>query len=205
MRFYFIRHGVSESNQGMTYSEPTTPLAKEASGQLQSVKRHLKTMVFKEVVASDFRRTMETARLIGFPDPLPEPRLRERDFGIFTGHTHEACLSLFPDAYAAFQHDPVHYRIPNGESFDDLCDRVWDFLDEKSAHERAATQPIEGFRYRPLDVSTMLIVAHFNVVAAAVAWVFDDRSTSHHIVTDNGGALMIDVRGPLKTIFLGRP
>lgn len=96
------------------------------------------------------------------------------------------------------------YRIPEGESFDDLCDRVWNFLDELTEQERKGNPPIEGFRLRPVYDSQVLIVSHFNVIAACVCWVFGDRSLSPHVVADNGASLLMDVRGSLKTICIER-
>ena len=53
MRIYVIRHGISESNKSMTYSEPETRLAPEAARQLRSVKKKLKSVPFERVYASD--------------------------------------------------------------------------------------------------------------------------------------------------------
>lgn len=204
MRIYVIRHGISESNKSMTYSEPETRLAPEAARQLRSVKKKLKSVPFERVYASDYARTLKTAKILGFYNPILEPRVRERNFGIFTGHTRLECQEKFPEVYANYLADPMGYRIPEGESFDDLCDRVWDFLDELTEQERKGNPPIEGFRLRPVYDSQVLIVSHFNVIAACVCWVFGDRSLSPHVVADNGASLLMDVRGSLKTIFIER-
>ena len=204
MRIYLVRHGLSRSNKKSTYSHPETPLSKEAEDQLQPVRKRLNELKFDQVYSSNLPRAMDTAKILGYPDHLIEPRLAERNYGIFIGHTHEECLDLFPEAYAEYQKDPVAYPIPEGESFHQVCDRVWAFLDELSAKERAATPQISGFRPYPADESQILLVAHFNVIAACMCWVFENRDLSHHLVCDNGGVLLLDIRGKLKTIFIER-
>lgn len=202
MRIYIVRHGISRSNQKSTYSSPDTPLAPEAADHLKPVADRLSRIKFDKIYSSDLPRAINTTKILGYEEPIIEPRIAERNFGVFIGHTHEECLELFPGLYAQYQNDPVNYRIPSGESFHDLCDRVWAFLDEISAKERSANPMIRGFRPRAADESQVLLVGHFNVIAAAMCWVFNNRDLSHHLVCDNGGVMLMDIRGKLKTIFI---
>ncbi len=202
MRIYFVRHGISRSNQKSTYSSPDTPLAPEAEEHLMPVAERLSRIKFDRIYSSDLPRAINTAKILGYEDPIIEPRIGERNFGIFIGHTHEECIDLFPGPYAKYQNDPVGYQIPSGESFHDLCDRVWAFLDEISAKERSENPMISGFRPQAADETQVLLVGHFNVIAAAMCWVFENRSLSHHLVCDNGGVMLMDIRGKLKTIFI---
>lgn len=205
MRIYFVRHGRSMSNLAGTYSHPDTDLAPEAEKELLGAKEYLSRITFDKVFTSDLKRNVKTSEILGFPEAVHEPRLRERDFGIFVRSTHLEALERFPEEYDLYQRDPVDYRIPEGESFNDVCDRVWGFLDELTAHERSSAPKIEGFRPHAADPSNVLLIAHFNVIASAMCWVFENRYLSHHLVTENGGVLILDIRGPLKTIFLPSP
>lgn len=202
MRIYIVRHGLSMSNKKSTYSSPDTLLSYEAVDQLLPVADRLNKLKFDQVYSSHLDRAVDTAKILGYSDPIIEPRLAERDFGIFIGHTHEECLEKFPKAYTAYQNDPVGAPIPEGESFHDVCDRVWAFLDELSEKERLSSPPVEGFRPNATDETQVLLVAHFNVIAACMCWVFENRHISHHLVCDNGGILLLDIRGKLKTIFI---
>ncbi len=202
MKLFIVRHGLSRSNRLATYSEPGTPLAEEAKALLQPVKAYLKTKQFDRVYASDYKRAMDTARILGFPDPVKEARLRERNFGVFIGKNHEECSRELGDAYRAFLEDPLSYRIPEGESFDDVCDRVWSFLDEISEQERKAETQVVGFRPQAASSEQVLIVCHFNVMCACLCWIFENRHLGPHLVTENGGILQIEVAGPLKTLHI---
>lgn len=204
MRLYLVRHGTSLSNNRATYSAPDTPLAPQAAHELAPVADYLSSIRFDDFYASDLQRTQETARILGFPQAKPEPRLRERNFGVFIGLDHYEAQEKFAEPYEAFRSDPVGYRIPEGESFDDVCDRVWAFLDEVTARERASDMPIRGFRAAPGDDRNILVVCHFNIIAACLCWVMENRRLGHHLETENGGVLVLDIRGPLKMLSIER-
>ena len=72
---------------------------------------------------SPTRRTVETARALGL-DAVSEPRLREQDFGRWTGRTHRDIADEFSDLYAEFWRAPAKNRAPGGESFEDQIARV---------------------------------------------------------------------------------
>lgn len=204
MRIYLVRHGISQSNMKSTYSEPGTLLAPNARMELQVTKKHLQNISFDKVYTSDLIRTVQTAEILGYPDAIKESRLRERDFGVFVGNNHYQAMQKYPTSYKKYMQDPVDYRIPRGESFHDLCDRVWDFLDELTSRERNSKMPVDGFRPVPGDTSQVLLVTHFNVIASAFCWVIEDRYRGHHLVSDNGGIFLMDIRGPLKTLIVER-
>ena len=204
MRIYLVRHATSESNQKATYSDPDTLLGPHAEQELRAVRRYLQTKEFSEVYTSPLRRTVRTAEILGFPDAQRERRLAERNFGIFIGHTHKECEVLFPEEYANYMQDSVGYSIPEGESFLQVCDRVWRFLDELTEKERSAVTPIEGFRPRAGDPRNILLVCHFNILNAALCWVMESPYLGHHLITENGGVLCLDSRGRLKTLSIER-
>jgi len=204
MRLYLVRHGTSLSNKKATYSAPDTPLAPQAAAELTPVAEYLSGIRFDACYTSDLRRTRETARILGFPDAVLEPRLRERNFGVFIGFDHYEAQERFGEVYSAFRADQVAYRIPEGESFEDVCDRVWAFLDEVTAKERASVMPIEGFRAAAGDDRNVLVICHFNIIAACLCWVMDNRHLGHHLETENGGVLVLDIRGPLKMMSIER-
>lgn len=86
---YLVRHGETVDNvrqimQGQTQGE----LTENGILQAREVAEDLKDVPFDAVVASDLKRSIDTARIIAEPhhlEVLTTPLLRERDWGGFTG------------------------------------------------------------------------------------------------------------------------
>ena len=86
---YLVRHGETIDNvrqimQGQTQGQ----LTENGILQARQVAEDLKTVPFDAVVASDLKRSIDTAVIIAAPhqlEVLTTPLLRERDWGGFTG------------------------------------------------------------------------------------------------------------------------
>ena len=86
---YLVRHGETVDNvrqimQGQTQGE----LTENGILQAREVAEDLKNVPFDAVIASDLKRSIDTARIIAEPhqlEVLTTPLLRERDWGGFTG------------------------------------------------------------------------------------------------------------------------
>lgn len=72
-------------------------------------------------LATQLRRTRQTAAALGVPDPRIEPELAEQSFGDWQGQTYD---SLDADASRRFWSAPATGRPPGGESFADVMARV---------------------------------------------------------------------------------
>jgi alpha-ribazole phosphatase len=81
------------------------------------------------VFASPARRTLDTAHALGLT-PVEEPRLREQQFGQWTGRRHAEIEAELGDAYRDFWLKPGTNRPPGGESFADQITRVAACLSE---------------------------------------------------------------------------
>jgi broad specificity phosphatase PhoE len=69
------------------------------------------------------------AQPLGFA-PVPDARLRERNIGSWQGLTLEEMESWYPDEYAAMLANVDGYRVPGGESRDDVRARVMAALND---------------------------------------------------------------------------
>lgn len=86
---YLVRHGETVDNvrqimQGQTQGE----LTENGIRQAEEVSRKLADEDFGAIIASDLKRSVDTARIIAKPHQLEviqTPMLRERDWGGFTG------------------------------------------------------------------------------------------------------------------------
>lgn len=202
MHIFMIRHGLTYSNKATTYSDPHTDLAPEAAGQLMAPAAYLRQFQFSRVLTSDYLRARKTAELLGYPDAQPEARLRERNFGIFTNKTLQEVQEVYPEEFSRLTRDSVSYAIPEGESFDMVCARVWGLLDELTRVERETAVAMQGFHPDEASSEQILLVTHFNVMLAALGWILDTKQVDNKLHTHNGGILEIDVRGKEKSICL---
>ena len=131
-RVSIVRHGETEWNladkmQGVSDS-PLTPkgisLAKELGEKLAG-------MTFSKIYTSDLGRAYDTAKYINEKlglEIIPEPRLRERNMGIFEGHNWAYVKEHYPEDFKKAVSEDLEYRIPEGQSKQDYVDMIADFM-----------------------------------------------------------------------------
>jgi probable phosphoglycerate mutase len=122
-----IRHGETEWNsEGRFQGHLNSVLNQEGLAQADALGARLATERFDLLFSSDLGRALQTASAIAKPtgrEIMVEPRLRERNMGIFQGLTAAEVLSRYPDEYARFKTNDPDYVIPGGESMRQLLTR----------------------------------------------------------------------------------
>lgn len=134
MRVYLVRHGETELNrQGCYYGRTDVSLTAGGRQQAKELADFFEKISLDRVICSPLKRAVSTAELI-LPDRFQhldtDDRLAEQDFGLFEGRTYEQLKQQYPAELEAWQKDYHGYRIPQGESFLDVRNRVEDFLEE---------------------------------------------------------------------------
>ena len=150
-RILLLRHGQSTWNaEGRWQGHADPPLSPLGERQARDAASHLSALGLGAVVASDLQRAYRTAELIAAELDLGpvelEPRLRERDVGLFSGHTHEELYELFPECFDA---NGRAIRLPEGEPDDALTERA-------TAALRAVAERQPG--------ETVLVLSHGGVI-----------------------------------------
>ena len=115
---YLVRHGETVDNanqimQGQTQGE----LNENGIRQAQEVSEAWKDQLIDVVIASDLKRSVDTARIIAAPHGLEvvtTPLLRERDWGSFTGR-------FIPDLKGEVWPDDI-------ETLENLLSRAGEFI-----------------------------------------------------------------------------
>ncbi len=123
-----IRHGETEWNtEGRIQGFRDIGLSERGRRQAQVLARHLQGRALDAVYASDLSRAIETAEPLARERSAAvriDPRLKERGFGLFEGHTYAEAEANWPQEYAIWrQRDPGH-AVPGGESYRDARVRV---------------------------------------------------------------------------------
>lgn len=128
-RLILIRHGETEWNitgriQGYRADSALTATGRE---QVRALAVRLAREGIDALYSSDAGRTRETADPIGAATRLPvvyETALRERNYGVFEGHSFAGIGSAFPEEFEKFRTRDPHYVPPEGESAAQFRDRI---------------------------------------------------------------------------------
>ncbi|MBQ0089312.1 MAG: alpha-ribazole phosphatase family protein [Prevotellaceae bacterium] len=128
MQVYLIRHTKPNVPIGTCYGQSDVDIAptfrEEATGTLSL----LKGIQFDKVYCSPLRRATKLAVFCGYPDAERDDRLMEMNMGEWEMRWIEDIPDVSIDLWYD-QFDTIH--APGGETFDDLYNRIVDFLNEK--------------------------------------------------------------------------
>ncbi len=173
MEITLIRHTRVAVEGGTCYGWSDVPVADTFEQEAEVVRQHLNGIVFDAAYTSPLSRARKLAAFCGFPDAIPDPRLREMNMGDW-----EMCRydEIADPALQRWYDDYLHLPATGGESFPILCDRVGEFLDELSTtpHQRVA------------------VFSHAGVLVAAGIWAglwTPEEAFSHQV--DYGGIMRI--------------
>jgi phosphoserine phosphatase len=114
-----VRHGQSTWNrEHRIQGQLDPPLSEEGRAQAMGVARRLRSRSLAGFYASDLKRALETAELIGEAvglTPSTEEGLREIFLGEWEGLTTEELAQRFPEAWARWTEEPSWDVVPGGE------------------------------------------------------------------------------------------
>jgi len=135
-----VRHGETVWNaDGRQQGHLDSPLSPLGEQQARAIADRLAAEPFHALYTSDLGRAFHTAEYIARAtghDIATDPRLRERNLGIFQGLTMAQVQHQHPDHYAQFISGDPDYVIPGGESARQRYDRT-----TRAADEIAARRP----------------------------------------------------------------
>jgi probable phosphoglycerate mutase len=124
---HLVRHGETADNAVRRFQVPEVPLSDVGRAQAAAVAETLASSTSASVIlASDYARAHETARIIAGRTGLPiviEEALRERNFGVWRGQLYSDLGEAVTEAYRQ-----PRMRIDGGESWADVFDRVEAFV-----------------------------------------------------------------------------
>lgn len=182
MDIIMIRHGESEDNINRILSRDTTKLTEKGILQIKRSKEFLEDYKFDKVYYSPLTRTVETKQYLGL-EGIEDSRIREINFGIFTGFKYDEFTSKYPVESKLWIDDPHNYEIPQGESINMVYTRVKNFLEDKIK-----------------DNEDILLVTHEGVIKVICSWVFDDPNYYFKFKANNGSFSIISVDDGYKYI-----
>ncbi|HOY67105.1 MAG TPA: histidine phosphatase family protein [Candidatus Ozemobacteraceae bacterium] len=128
VEFVLIRHGETRWNlENRMQGHSDSPLTDKGLRQANAIADRLSREKLDALYSSDLGRAWQTVQPIAIGtglQPIAAPGWRERNLGIFEGIEAAELPNRYPDEWARFMTwDPV-YRMPDGESSEDLRDRI---------------------------------------------------------------------------------
>ena len=129
MYIHCIRHGVTQLNiEGRFNGWIDEGITKKQKIELSRV--HFDDTSYDKIYCSPMKRCQETAQALGIRNWIEEPRLKERNLGIFEAKTSLECEFDFAKEFQQFIQLKQNYSIPNGESRLSNLKRVTSWLSE---------------------------------------------------------------------------
>lgn len=158
MRLLLARHGQTDWNiAGRYQGQSDTPLNQTGQEQAKQLAKRLSKETLHAIYASDLARAKDTAQAIANFHQLEiqtDPRWRELSFGEWEGMTYKQMSAHSPALFEEWMRDPEHISTPNGETLQQLAQRVRAAFDEvKNKHED----------------QTVLVVSHSGALQALLA------------------------------------
>lgn len=150
-RILLVRHGESEWN-AIRRLQGQADIELSERGREQACALGPMVASFKPglVMTSDLKRAVHTSALLGYPEAIHEPLLREQNVGTWTGAEIAHLMADAPAAYAGWRAGT--FAPENGEIWADFRARVSGALEKAFAAE----------------AETVLVVCHGGVIRAAL-------------------------------------
>ena len=129
---YMVRHGETDANaSGILQGHSDHPLNARGLLQAELAAERLKDESFDVILSSDLSRALVTAQKIAAGRTVtPMPELREWNLGELEGLPVSRAREMYPSVFSGHETTGSAIRIRNGESRQDLFERITGFLEE---------------------------------------------------------------------------
>ncbi len=133
VKIFLFRTGSVSSNENIFLGWLNPPLNKKGIKDAQTIAKKLKKEKIDFAFCSNQLRgkqaLVEALKYHKNAKVIIDVRLRERNYGIFSGQSKELFKKYFPKTYFEIKRS-YHGKIPNGENFHDVSQRVFNFMND---------------------------------------------------------------------------
>jgi broad specificity phosphatase PhoE len=142
-RVIFIRPGETDWNrQGRYQGWVAVPLNEHGRKQVMALANFIRNIGVTALYSSDLKRAIDTAMIIGEKlgyEPVFDQRLRERAVGSWQGLTLNEITTWYAEDYAKLRQEPNEYRMPFGESLNDVTTRILEIFTQILSEDKGET------------------------------------------------------------------
>lgn len=196
MKLFVCRHGRTEANaSGLLLGRADPPL--DAVGRTQASQIAAALPPGARVVSSPLARCVQTAEAYG-ADVEVEDALIELDYGDFDLSSMD---EIPADTMREWRANPA-FAPPNGESLQQLADRVGAFLDRLV--DSAAQEDDDAVGERSAGARDIAIFSHVSPIKASMAWALGvgiGISWRSHVAQASITVIDVSKRGPSLHAF----
>ncbi|MGN0181809.1 MAG: histidine phosphatase family protein [Candidatus Ornithomonoglobus sp.] len=144
VRIYIIRHGETEPNTRFAcLGRLDVPLNENGLEQTSALTERIKNVYADKIYISPLSRAYETIKPYCELHPkipvITENGITERDYGEWDNMSFAEIEASDPARYALWQENFTGYRIPGGESSEDVQERVNEALDRITSENDGKT------------------------------------------------------------------
>ena len=134
MKIYVMRHGQTDWNlAGKAQGRTDIELNDTGIEQAKQTKKQIDNYKIDLIICSPLKRARKTAEIINEAincQIISDERIIERGFGNVEGKTDDEWKKIFGDNTHAISNYYLNFNEQNIESMRDICERVWNLLDE---------------------------------------------------------------------------
>jgi len=155
MGFIFLRHPETVANhQGLIYGKKDYPYTQKGHKQVEKIVDMLEDFNVDQILTSPLGRAKSLAMAIGQSKKMPiteEAQLEEMNHGVLEGLSEGEARAKYPNVFKGLEADYMHYKFPEGESYELFYRRINQFLENWQD-----------------ETKTILVVSHGGVIRTAV-------------------------------------
>ncbi len=182
-KLLLVRHGDTEFNSARRFQgHSDIELSTAGYRQAERLRDRLAAEKIDIIFSSDLKRALVTAELISSRHRVSLitcPELREINYGKLEGLTFEEISRFYPEVGDRCLNWSLQLEFPDGESFDELKERVSKFLDRLEKHT---------------SEQTILIVAHGGPLRLMVCYLLGiELRHWQQIRLDNASLSIVDI------------
>jgi broad specificity phosphatase PhoE len=134
--FYLIRHAHKEKgdffNPRLRHQDE--PISQQGQEQARKLWSYLSDKGIAAIYVSEYLRTAQTiedaARQLDIL-PVIDARLNEIDNGLLDNMREQEVQEKYPDFWRVYRERTADFRFPGGETGEEACHRIAEFLEEK--------------------------------------------------------------------------
>jgi broad specificity phosphatase PhoE len=150
--FYILRHAHKESGQfyNPRLRHQDEPISQTGQKEAHKLWEYFGDKDISTIYVSAYQRTKQTIEYFAERSglkPITDEGLNEIDNGLIEGLSDEEIQAKYPQVWQGFHKRSADFRFPEGETGEEACQRISDFLEEKRQlhpHENIVVVSHEG-------------------------------------------------------------
>lgn len=192
MNLILIRHGETEWNKlGLCQGISDINLSEFGRMQASQLSESLKDSKIDCIYSSNLKRAYETACLIAENHDVDveiEHGLREMDQGDFEGKPFTALRETHSQLLESWRADPANFRIPNGETLQEVQDRAYSALKSIHLNHRDKTVLIVSHNF-----TIITLLCKFQGDSLKDFYKYKIKETSKHIIKFQNDSYVVEL------------